>query len=64
MKTWICMDWRKEFKERIDYVADIMNEQLTKILLAPERNLMYRAGQKEELEKLTEAIQQIKDKAL
>lgn len=56
------LEWRKEFVERVDCVAGIMDTQLSKILKAPERNLAYRIEQKPEaIEKLKEAIENIQN---
>jgi|GEM_PF-1426918 hypothetical protein len=49
------MNWRKDFVERVDFIAGIMDTQLTKILKAPERNLAYR------LEKNPEAVKNLQN---
>jgi len=56
------MAWRKEFSERIEWVADFMNTQLDKILKAPERNLQLRIKDKgDEILKLQKAIENVKN---
>lgn len=55
-------DWRKDFLNRIEWIAEFMSEKLEKILKAPERNLMYRINQKPEtVEKLKNVIEGIKN---
>lgn len=56
------MDWRKDFVEIIDWIAEFMGIQLEKILKAPERNLAYRFNKHpEQIEKLQDAITNIKN---
>lgn len=62
VRVYPDMEWRKDFINRIDWVADYMQEQLEKILKTPERNLSYRIEKKpEEIDKLKNAIENIKN---
>lgn len=52
--------WRKDFIERIGWIAEYFVNQIEKILKAPERNLAYRLEQKPEaINKLQSAIESI-----
>ncbi len=55
------MRWQKECVDKIDWIADYMNSQLTKILQTKERNLQYKIEDKEEkIDKLKTAIESIR----
>jgi len=55
-------EWRKDFINRIDWIASYMSEQLEKILKTPERNLAYRIEQKPEaIENLKNVIENIRN---
>lgn len=52
------MAWRKEFKEKIDWIADYMCESLEEILKVEEKNLRFRVElQPKEVKKLQSAIE-------
>lgn len=54
--------WRQEFKERMDFAADYINETLEQALKTPELNNMFWVEQKsEEIKKLTTAIENVKN---
>lgn len=54
------MEWRKEFKEKISWIADYMLESLEEILKVGERNLQFRIEpEQKEIKKLQSAIETI-----
>lgn len=54
------MDWRKQLFELVEFTAELMNKQLTKILNAPERNMAFRIDKNPEaIEKLKTVIENI-----
>lgn len=56
------IEWRKDFKNIIDWIAGYMQQQLEKILKTPERNLAYRIEKKpEQIDKLKSVIENIKN---
>jgi hypothetical protein len=56
------MEWRTDFNNRIEWVAEYMNDKFTEILKAPERNSVYRVtGQQTEIERLKEAVENMKE---
>lgn len=56
------MDWRKDFVDRIEWIAEYMAGQLEKILKAPERNLSYRINNKEEtIDKLKQVLENVQN---
>lgn len=57
VRVWPDMAWRKEFKEKIDWIADYMMQSLEDILKVDERNLQLREKVEQvEIEKLQSAI--------
>lgn len=56
------MRWRKEFKQRIDFVADYINETLEQAMKTPELNAMFRVENKiKEIDKLKSALDNVKN---
>lgn len=54
------LNWRKEFKEKIDWIADYFCESLEEILKCGEKNLRFRVQPEEnEVKKLQSAIENI-----
>jgi hypothetical protein len=55
------MRWVKEFKERMDWIADYINETLEQALKTPELNAMFRIEKKiAEIDKLKDALDHVK----
>ncbi|MDR3551251.1 MAG: YqaJ viral recombinase family protein [Candidatus Babeliales bacterium] len=62
VRVYPDLEWRKDFLNRIDWIASYMTEQIEKILKTPERNLSYRIEKKpEEIDNLKSAIDAIKE---
>ena len=60
VRVYPDIEWRKDFKERINWVADYINETIEQILLTGEHNLGYRNQKSpKEVEKLQSAIENI-----
>lgn len=55
IRVYPDLQWRKEFIERINWIADYMSEKIEKILKTPERNLAYR------IEKTPEAVNKLQN---
>lgn len=56
------MEWRKDFENRIGWVAEYMDTQLKKIALTHERNMSYKIdGKSEQIDKLKKAIENIQN---
>lgn len=55
------MEWQKDFKLLIGDVAEMMNDELTKILNTPENNLQFKATKidKSKLDTLTDTLNQL-----
>ena len=55
------MRWRKEFNERMEWVAEYINETLERAMKTPEQNAMFWVEKKiEEINKLQSAIEHVK----
>lgn len=62
MRIYPDLRWRKEFIERMDFVADYINETLEQALKTPELNEQYRLETKiAEIDKLKEAIEKVQN---
>lgn len=62
IQLYADFEWRKDYVNRIGWVAEYFNEQITKILRTPERNLAYRIEQHPgQIEQLQDAITNIKN---
>lgn len=58
VRVWPDMAWRKEFKEKIDWIADYMMQSLEDILKVDEKNLQLREKvEPTEIKKLQSAIE-------
>lgn len=56
------MGWRHDFKERMDWSADYINDTIEYALKTPELNEMYRIEDKKpEIEKLKSALEQVQN---
>jgi hypothetical protein len=61
MRIYPSMFWRREFTERIDFVADYMNETLQRALQTPELNEAFRVADKiKAIDNLVNAMESVK----